>query len=43
MSVIVRDVNKKHFDVFCKGSPEKIAELSNPESCIQNDINHYNL
>jgi predicted P-type ATPase len=32
MSVIVRVLNKNHFDLYCKGSPEKIAELSKPET-----------
>jgi magnesium-transporting ATPase (P-type) len=33
MSVIVRALNKTSFDIFCKGSPEKIAELSIPKTC----------
>ena len=32
MSVIVRVLNKECFDLYCKGSPEKIAEMSKPES-----------
>ena len=32
MSVIVRVLNKKHFDLYVKGSPEKIAEMSRPET-----------
>ena len=32
MSVIVRALNKTKFEVFSKGSPEKIAELSRPET-----------
>ena len=33
MSVIVRVLNKDCFDLYCKGSPEKLAEMSKPESC----------
>jgi magnesium-transporting ATPase (P-type) len=35
MSVIVRVLDKENFDMYCKGSPEKIAEMSKPESCKQ--------
>ncbi len=33
MSVIVRVLNKDCFELYSKGSPEKIAEMSRPESC----------
>jgi predicted P-type ATPase len=32
MGVIVRALNRKHFDFFCKGSPEMIAGMCRPES-----------
>jgi cation-transporting ATPase 13A2 len=32
MSVIVRELNRDYFTLYCKGSPEKIAEMSKPES-----------
>ena len=32
MSVIVRTLNSDHFTLYCKGSPEKIAELSRNET-----------
>jgi len=32
MSVIVRVLNTNHFTLFCKGSPEKIAEMAKPET-----------
>jgi magnesium-transporting ATPase (P-type) len=32
MSVIVHDPTTKAITLFCKGSPEKIIELSRPES-----------
>jgi len=36
MSVIVRGLNDSQFRVFCKGSPEKIKELSLPSSIPNN-------
>jgi cation-transporting ATPase 13A2 len=33
MSVVVRVLNTPHFVLYCKGSPEKIAEMSKPETC----------
>ncbi|CAF0715730.1 unnamed protein product [Brachionus calyciflorus] len=32
MSVVVRVLGQKNFVMYCKGSPEKIGELSKPES-----------
>ncbi|KAF2362000.1 P-type ATPase subfamily V [Trinorchestia longiramus] len=32
MSVVTKRLGDKHWDVYCKGSPEKIASLSTPES-----------
>ena len=32
MSVVVRVLNMSHFVLYCKGSPEKIAEMSKPET-----------
>ncbi len=32
MSVITRKVNDETFNLYCKGSPEKVAELSKPDS-----------
>ena len=32
MSVVVRVLNTSHFVLYCKGSPEKIAEMSKPET-----------
>jgi len=32
MSVIVRVLDKEFFELHCKGSPEKIAEMSRPDS-----------
>lgn len=34
MSVIVKSLNASHFDLFTKGSPEKICELSRKETSI---------
>ena len=34
MSVIVKVLNSSHFDLYCKGSPEKITEMSLPETCM---------
>ena len=33
MSVVVRVLNQPHFVLYCKGSPEKIAEMSKPDTC----------
>ena len=38
MSVIVKDVNDQHYKFFCKGSPEKIKELCQPDT-IPSDFN----
>ncbi|XP_033763289.1 probable cation-transporting ATPase 13A3 [Pecten maximus] len=32
MSVITRRIASSNFDLYCKGAPEKIASLSNPET-----------
>lgn len=37
MSVIVRALNTDHFTMYCKGSPEKIAEMAKPET-LPNDF-----
>ena len=34
MSVIVKSLNASHFDLFTKGSPEKVAELSKAETSV---------
>ena len=36
MSVIVRDLSAMNFKIFCKGSPEKMKMISNPESIPDN-------
>lgn len=44
MSVIVRVLNSDHFTFYCKGSPEKIAELSKNETVpkdFQEILTHY--
>ena len=38
MSVIVKDVNDQFYKFFCKGSPEKIKELCQPDT-IPSDFN----
>ena len=37
MSVIVKELREPHFDLFTKGSPEKILEFSRPETSKQNE------
>ncbi len=32
MSVVVKELNSPNFVLYCKGSPEKVAELSKPET-----------
>jgi len=32
MSTLVKNVNEPYFKAFCKGSPEKIKELCNPDT-----------
>lgn len=32
MSVAIKALNSDHFVLYCKGSPEKITELSKPET-----------
>lgn len=32
MSVVVKELNDPHYILYCKGSPEKIAEMSKPET-----------
>lgn len=36
MSVVVRALNRSNFTLFCKGSPEKIAEMCKPETLPRN-------
>jgi magnesium-transporting ATPase (P-type) len=36
MSVITKEVNENNYSLYCKGSPEKIAELSNQDSLPHN-------
>jgi len=36
MSVVTRSLNDTKFRLFCKGSPEKIKELSIPSSIPEN-------
>lgn len=36
MSVVVRALNRNNFTLFCKGSPEKIAEMCKPETLPRN-------
>lgn len=37
MSVIIKSPESPQFEVFCKGSPEKVISLSNKDS-VPNDI-----
>jgi magnesium-transporting ATPase (P-type) len=32
MSVVVKELNDPHYVLYCKGSPEKIAEMARPET-----------
>ncbi len=32
MSVVVKELNDPHYVLYCKGSPEKIAEMAKPET-----------
>jgi cation-transporting ATPase 13A2 len=44
MTVIVKNNNEEHFKVFCKGSPEKIRDLCNPDTIpinIEDGIKKY--
>ena len=36
MSVITKEENTNNYSLYCKGSPEKISELSNPDSLPHN-------
>jgi len=38
MAVIVRSLGGDQFELFCKGSPEKIMSLSRPESGLDTNI-----
>lgn len=38
MAVITRKISDKHFNVYCKGSPEMIATLCRPET-VPTDFN----